>query len=104
MSPCHSLQESGPAGDHRGHSVCSGTALVLVLWWGCKCWKGGFVAQTGFSQDGCASSHTLIALKGGFGCETNFQARPRGLPMQRESSCAARQCLAQYWVLESTHL
>ena len=102
VSPCPSLQQSGPAGDRRGHSVCSGGALALVSWWGCKCWRGRFIAQAGFSQCRYASSHMPIALKGGFGYETNFQAHPRSLPMRHESSCAGRQCLAQYWVREST--
>lgn len=87
-----------------GAILSVGSALALVSWWGCKCWRGGFVAQAGFSQGGCANSCMLVALKSGFGCEANFQAHPRGLPMRRESSCAGRRCLAQYWVLESTRL
>lgn len=104
VNPCHSLQQSSPAGDYRGHSVCSGSALAPVVWWGCRCWRGCFVAQAGFSQCRCASSHMLIAPKGGFSYETNFQAHPQGLPMPHDSSCAGRQCLAQYWVLEGTCL
>lgn len=100
-SPCHSLQQSRPADDHRGHSVCSGGPLALV---GLRVLERRFCSSDQDFPAWCASSHALIALKGGFGYETDFHAHPRRLPTCRESSCAGRQRLAQYWVLESIRL